>query len=222
MILSIFVKPARKIMIFLIVFVVAYSLLTPRLYGRHALLMSPLLFSAFFLVFSRIFTKFGFKDKALILLQNFPNKFTVKMKKPFFQHSLFIFITLCLVSLVVFETQILINDVITHDENTKYKASIEIVEKHTEPSSIVVSDCPQLINLMTGRISLGASCLLEILTPNLDRFQPDYVLINDCRDHLSYTEFTSQKNLPAHNYIAQNYDLVEHDPQNRIILFKHH
>jgi len=222
MTLSLLLRPVRKIMIFLFVFVVVYSLLTPALYGRHALLMSPLLFLAFFLAFSHISTKFGFKDKALILLQKFPNKFKEQMKKPFFLRSQFIFITLCLVSLTVFETQHLISDVITHDENTKYKASIEIVKRHTEPSSIVVTDCPQLINLMTGRVTLGASCILEIMSPNMDRFRPDYVLINNCRPFLGYTRFRARRNLSANNYIAQNYDLVEHNPQKRIILFKRH
>ncbi len=55
---------------FRIVFVVVYSLLTPKLYGRHALFMSPPLFLAFFLAFSHICTKTYHFIQASLMYEN--------------------------------------------------------------------------------------------------------------------------------------------------------
>lgn len=203
---AIIIGPIWEVGIFICLFVLGFSLLTPVIYIRQALVLSPLILSAFFLTFDRICTKLCKKN-------------TVHTQKK----SAFIFILViisALISLIIFQAEIVIN-IVRHYENNKYTASVEAVKNHTDISSIIVSDYPQLINLMTERVSLGASNILDILNPKIERYHPDYILINDCRVTQSYTRFITGDHPEAYRYITQNYAIILHNHQEHTLLFRH-
>jgi hypothetical protein len=101
-----------------------------------------------------------------------------------------------------------------------YIPYLEVINKYTEPSSVVVCNYPQLINLITGRISIGSTFLFEVLNPKLERFSPDYILAHDSIFTKS-SQLFKLKMQQARDYIKQYYNLVYHDPENHIMLFKH-
>ncbi len=125
-----------------------------------------------------------------------------------------------MVCLVVLKT-ILVNNINRNPKNQAYSASLEFVREYTKPEDIIVSDYPQLINLMTGRTSLGASDLLEILNPRLERYQPDYVLQTDSRKNKIPRTFKKEKKAMAAAYLSQNYELLASDPRGNTLIFKH-
>lgn len=216
MMLIILLGPAWEVAIFLYLFSSAFSLLSPILYPRQAIVLSPLIVVAFFATFSYKFTKIKLKNNIL----NYYRKMVSKLKmNPSFQRITFGLVVMCILSIIAFNNSKVI-DIITNNENTKYEISIEMIKKYTELSNVIICDAPQLINLMTGRVSLGASNLLDILNSTLDRYQPDYILINDCRSTRSYTRFITGRHPLAYNYVTKNCILVAHDPQKHTLLFK--
>lgn len=125
-----------------------------------------------------------------------------------------------MVCLVVLNT-ILVADINRNPKNHTYSASLEFVREYTRPEDIIVSDYPQLINLMTGRTSLGASDLLQILNPRLERYRPDYVLLTDSRKHKSASALMEENKSLADAYLSQNYEFLASDPRGNTLFFKH-
>ena len=74
---------------------------------------------------------------------------------------------------------------------------------------------------LTGRVALGASELLDILNPRLERFRPDYVVINNYRPGLESWKFTAKERRAPWLHIAATYQKVAEDPVTSTILFKH-
>lgn len=207
--------PARETLLFLFFFTMGFALLNPVIYARQAIAVSPILLTALFLTFDSIYSKFCIKNTTKVISIYNNEKCSLK-------YILYLIMFLYMIILTSLLTKIVIKDIVIHKENRKYESSLAMVRKNTEPNSIIISDYPQLINLMTGRISLGASYLLDILNPELDRYQPNYVLINDCRPNRSYTQFITNKVKNTSHYIIQNYTVVEHKPEEHVILLKHH
>lgn len=209
--------PARDTVFFLFLFTMGFTLLNPVMYTRQAIVVSPILVTALFLTFDSIYKKFCIKNCPSRVIPIYDNN-----EKSTLKHVLFVILFLYLIILTLLLAKIVVQGIMNNNDNRNYEASLEIVRKNTEINSIVVSDYPQLINLMTGRISLGASHQLDILNPELERYQPNYVIINDCRPNRSYTQFMTHNIKKANDYIIQNYTVVEHNPGERVILFKHH
>jgi len=215
MTLCIILGPAWEIAILLFFFVLGFSLLSPVLCARQAVAISPLILVAFILTLS---TKSRPKVKFLRSLLDLAE---CRLKKAFSYRSAFIIAISCLMILIVFETKAAINSIVAHDDSKMLEAYIRIVKDHTKPSSLVVSGYPQFVNLTTGRVSLGSFKLLDILNPRLDRYKPDYVLINDSEYLQHYNRTIVRKSIPAYEYIDRNYKLVAHNPQEHIMLFRH-
>lgn len=210
LVLLIFVGPEWRFTVFLILFTIGFSLLSPILYARQAIVFSPLILMVVYSSFQRL--------SGLI----FPQKLRLlSRKKPFVSTPLIYgIVMLGMVSLVVLNT-ILVTDINQNPKNHAYSASLEFVRKYTKPEDIIVSDYPQLIHLMTGRTSLGASDLLQILNPSLERFQPDYVLLTDSRRHKSASALMKKNKAVADAYVSQNYDFLASDPIGNTFIFKH-
>jgi hypothetical protein len=225
-ILTIFILigPAREMIMILCLYLAGFSLFSPVIFQRQVITMSPPMLTAFYLTFIHLPIKkiiTGFK-----LFPNLLNRIKHSFNKPSPIHPIFIYLLVLLLIVPVITNTGKVLDVLGNYENSKYQDSLNIITEHTEPNSIIVADYPQLVNLMTGRISLGASYLLIILNQKLEKFKPDYVLIDDCRPIKNYTGFTKEKYLKtfhreAYEYITMNYRLIEHDSKNHIMLYKH-
>jgi len=223
------------VILFLCFFLLGFSILSPVLYVRQALVLSPLVVSAFFL---SIFGDHLLKNRILKLFRHFHDpwlfnlirktknsKFIQNISKIFKKASLIfqskiivisivVCISLFLVICIILEAKWFLDNMILSDTARKWEKPLDIIEKYTQPSSVLVCGYPSLVNLMTGRITIGAYSLLDILTPNLERYKPDYILIND--KGLMLPKYYS-----AYNYVMQNYYVIVNDSQDNIMLFKH-
>ncbi len=210
LVLLIFVGPEWRFTVFLILFTIGFSLLSPVLYARQAIVFSPLILMV---VYSSLLRLSGWI---------FPQKpgFLSRKKPVVPTRVIYGMVMLGMVCLVVLNT-ILTTDINRNPKNHTYSASLEFVREYTRPEDVIVSDYPQLIHLMTGRTSLGASDLLQILNPRLERYQPDYVLLTDFREHKIPSPFREENKALADAYLSQNYEFLASDPRGNTLLFKH-
>ncbi len=214
LVLTAILGPARRIVLLLCLYALGFSLLTPTFYDRQVIAISLPVLAAFCLTLDRIAERTGLL-KALRLS---PGRRTGPEDR-ILGAPVLVLASLTLLALIALQSVNLV-EFLARPENRKYEPAIRIIENRTERSSVVVSDYPQLINLMTGRVGLGSTNLLDLLNPNLERYRPDYVLITDCRFNRSYSRLEDGKNRPARNYLIRNFTLVEQDPENRILLFR--
>ncbi|HPN30238.1 MAG TPA: hypothetical protein PKY81_04720 [bacterium] len=196
-----------------IFFLPGYALLNCVFFQRHSLILSPLIFVGMYISIINIWTKYDLKKN---ILSKFADKIILNIK------IYNIILALCYVILISYLTV----NAIEYASDNEYLKSLKVIKQYTEPNSVIVSDYPQLVNLMTDRISLGAYALLEILKDNLERYNPDYILLNDCRMN-NYTAFLNLKNLAREynydgKYISKNYYVFKHWQKSRIILLKHY
>jgi len=210
LVLLIFVGPEWRFTVFLILFTIGFSLLSPVLYARQAIVFSPLILMVVYSSFLRLY-RWIFPQKLGLLSKKKPVVST---------RVIYGMVMLGIVCLVVLNT-ILVTDINRNPRNHEYSASLKFVREYTRPEDIIVSDYPQLINLMTGRTSLGASDLLQILNPRLERYQPDYVLLTDSRKHKSASALMEEKKALADAYISQNYEFLASDPRGNTLFFRH-
>ncbi len=210
LVLLIFVGHEWRIPVFLIIFTIGFSLLSPIMYARQAIVFSPLILMVVYSSFLRL-SGWIFPQKLGVLS---------RIKPVVSTRVIYVLVMLGMVCLVVLNT-ISVIDIHRNPRNHEYSASLEFVREYTRPEDIIVSDYPQLIHLMTGRISLGASDLLQILNPRLERYQPDYILVTDAREHKSADMFLKEKNVHAIEYVSQNYEFLASDPRGNTLLFKH-
>jgi hypothetical protein len=210
LVLLIFVGPEWRFTIFLILFTLGFSLLSPIMYARQAIVFSPLILMVVYSSFQRL-SGWIFPQKRGLSSR----------KKPVVPtHVIYAMVMLGMVCLVVVNT-ILVTNINRDPKNQMYSTSLEFVREYTRPEDVIVSDYPQLINLMTGRTSLGASDLLQILNPRLERYQPDYVLLTDSREHKIPSPFREENKALADAYLSQNYEFLASDPRGNTLLFKH-
>ncbi len=210
LVLLIFLGPEWRFAFFLILFTIGFSLLSPILYARQAIVLSPLILMVVYSSFLRL-SGWIFPQKSGLLARNKPVVST---------RVIYGMVMLGVVCLVVLNT-ILVNNINRNPKNHAYSASLEFVREYTRPEDIIVSDYPQLIHLMTGRTSLGASDLLQILNPRLERYQPDYVLMTDSRKNKIPNPFREENKALAAAYISQYYEFLASDPRGNTLFFKH-
>lgn len=210
LVLLIFLGPEWRVSFFLILYAIGFSLLSPVLYARQAIVLSPLILMVVYLSLLRL-SGWIYPKKSGLLVR----------KKPLVStRAIYGMVMMGMICLVVLDT-ILVTDINRNPKNQTYSASLEFVREYTRPEDIIVSDYPQLINLMTGRICLGASDLMQILNPRLERYQPDYVLLTDSRKNKIPSPFREENKALADAYIAQNYEFLASDPRGNTLLFKH-
>jgi hypothetical protein len=249
MALYIITGTAWQILLILYLFVLGFFLLSPVLYVRQAFVMSPLIIFALlvgistksklrdgaYLLFIKFINNICHIIKKLESITHFhslPSSINLSLelskpgilvKKEYDETVVKIIIIslllLCL-TLIILETNEFNNSVILNDINRMYLPYIELANKYTEPSSVVVCGYPQLINLATRRICIGSSFLFEILNYRLEKFSPDYILIDEV--NFAKSRQLSKREIQQNKiYIKQYYDIAYHDLENHIMLYKH-
>jgi len=212
--------PGWRIVAILALYLLGYSLLTPALWLRHAAVMSPPILSAVFLTAVALPRRVLAWPSVARAWTGSPTAAGRRWGRAHGANVLTVLAAAGFLAIMAGCTAGLVA-MIGHPANRQWEPAIRMVRAHTKPSSVVVVDNPDLMNLMTGRVALGASELLDILNPRLERFRPDYVVINNYRPGLESWKFTAKARRAPWLHIAATYQKVAEDPETSTILFKH-
>ena len=97
---------------------------------------------------------------------------------------------------------------------------------------------------ITSRVSIGASNIWLILSSGLDKYNPDYIIINNqFSDYKIYNLIRENESIPLHdylpaklgnrgihfidklnvayNYLKSNYSIIYNNEQEEVLLFQH-
>ncbi|RJP23239.1 MAG: hypothetical protein C4520_06710 [Candidatus Abyssobacteria bacterium SURF_5] len=100
-------------------------------------------------------------------------------------------------------------------ENTSYVKILEDIEEMSDADDLIASSYPQLISCMTGRKSVGGTWLTENIDFIVNRYHPDFILIDDARDGpKNYAEFERNgSSIPG-------YAPIKHNANERYIILR--
>lgn len=103
----------------------------------------------------------------------------------------------------------------TYGPNCAYAPILRHLEQMTRPGDVVATSYPQLVTCVTGRRSVGGTWLTEHLGLIVERFQPDFIVVDNVRDiPRDYGQ------LRARGLRVPGYEIAVHDPGAQYVIFR--
>ena len=131
--------------------------------------------------------------------------------------TFWIFITLLIFIIFTFNI-LLITHIRSARENNSYKNIISQLKILTHASSTIAASYPQLINCLTLRRSVGCTYMAEFMTGIINKFRPDYILVDEARSDCVNNYWLMTQENKVHP--IPDYDVITHDRNEKYIIFK--
>jgi hypothetical protein len=96
-------------------------------------------------------------------------------------------------------------------ENHSYVAILRDIQTLTPPHALIASSYPQLITCVTGRPSVGTTWLTETMDVIIEKYAPEFVLIDNAREGSeNYTLLTRKTRLTIAGYVPMVHNIRQH------------